>query len=121
MPKIKGREPRVLKGESNPRHYIMIPVGTGNQYCCNCEHIGSHLHLQQDNKYCRIFSHSPIDGKIESLRENPRRGPERCDKCREAEHFIHILRESAIKEGRIEGPPTGSEYSHRSSMMNAQV
>ena len=75
MPKLNGKAPRVLEGEKNPRHFIMIPVGTGNQYCCNCEHINV--------ESCRIFG--------VGLKVNSRLGPERCSACRAAEKSLCLL------------------------------
>ena len=85
MPKLNGKSPRVLRGETNPRHFIMIAVGTGNQYCRNCDHYGKMQNI------CDIF--------LENLKINPRLGPERCQKCREAEKLVQSTKEAARKDG----------------------
>jgi len=85
MPKLNGRSLRVLKGEKNPRHFIMIPVGTGNQFCRNCKH------LTASAEYCTVFP--------DHLKVHPRFGAERCVTCREAEHLIQKTKEAAQKEG----------------------
>jgi hypothetical protein len=87
VPKLNGKDPKVLQGERNPRHFIMIPVGTGNQYCCNCEHLATALNTSA----CRVFK--------ETLTVNHRLGPERCAQCREAEKLIQTTKEAARKKG----------------------
>lgn len=120
MPKLKGKNPRILEGDNNPRHYIMIPVGTGNQFCCNCKHIGSQAH--DDARYCRIFtdqseSHAPILLKI-----NPRLGPERCPQCREAERALFESKQSAHKEGENSAFfKSNTMEGSRSTLFNAAV
>lgn len=89
MPKLVGKERRVKRGENNPRHFIIIPVGTGNQYCCNCEY------CDKEQKLCAIFR--------ESLAEHGTRGVERCSKCRQAEHLIQVKKDEARQEGMNAG------------------
>jgi hypothetical protein len=76
---------RLLKGKNNPRHFIIIPVGTGNQFCRNCSH------LSATGKCCSIF---PI-----YLKQHPRFGPQRCNECRAAEHRIQEIKEASQKDG----------------------
>ena len=87
MPKLNGKGLRVLRGEKNPRHFIMIQVGTGNQYCRNCDHLATALNTPA----CRIFN--------ETLSVNARLGPERCAQCREAEKLIQETKMTAKKDG----------------------
>jgi hypothetical protein len=96
MPKLNGREPRVLKGDNNPRHFIMIRVGSGNKFCCNCVHL-----IKSIPRSCGVFKDTDGDGPLE-LNNDPHRGAERCSQCRDAEHLIHENKEIARKEGREE-------------------
>lgn len=89
MPKLIGKERRVRRGENNPRHFIIIPVGTGNQYCCNCEY------CDKERKLCAIFR--------EPLAENSTRGFERCQKCRQAERLVQAKKDEARNEGMNAG------------------
>jgi hypothetical protein len=88
MPKLNGRDPKVPQGETNPRHFIMIPVGTGNRYCRNCKYLESVYPVET---YCRVFD---VD-----LSKSARFGPERCPQCRDAEKLIQITKEVAQKQG----------------------
>jgi hypothetical protein len=85
MSKVNGRGPKVLKGESNPRHYIMIPVGTGNKYCCNCNHFCIAQSL------CGIF--------MENLKMSHGFGAERCYRCIDAERLIQETKNNSMKDG----------------------
>jgi hypothetical protein len=95
MPRIYGRGPKVLPGEHNPRHYIMIPVGTGNQYCCNCDHI---INSSDKKQYCGVFF-MPGTYQGITLGGNPRLGPERCTQCRAAEKTLVDAKEACRHEG----------------------
>ena len=104
MPKLNGKAPRVLEGEKNPRHFIMIPVGTGNQYCCNCEK------LNVDS--CRIFGIG--------LKFNHRFGAERCPACRAAEKSLFDAKQEAKQSGEEAAFfKSNSAPLSRSTLMNA--
>ncbi len=68
-------------GEKNPRHQIVILVGTGNQYCRNCEHLVAAM-PDANEGYCAVFK---IDRAPIVLKYNDRFGLERCPQCRNAE------------------------------------
>lgn len=109
MPKLKGKNPRILDGDNNPRHYIMIPVGTGNQFCRNC----AHLSMLQDPS-CQVFN--------EKLAINARLGPERHPKCRESEKLLFEAKQEARKEGEDAAFfKSNSSFIGKSTLSNAAV
>lgn len=110
MPRLKnGRSPRVLKGEYNPRHYIMIAIGVGNQYCRNCDHLSTinDIHL------CSVFK--------ERLAASLRFGPERCPQCRAAEKSLFDAKQDARKAGAEESFLKEASGGGKSSLLNAAV
>lgn len=82
MPKTESAAKKYAR---NPRHKIIVMIGTGNQYCRNCDHYG------QMQNMCGVF--------LENLKVNPRFGAERCSRCREAEHVIQEMKQEAQKLG----------------------
>lgn len=90
---------KVMPGEKNPRRNIIIQIGTGNRFCTNCKYLGTHLHLNTDDHYCRIFSDPIKSGSVVDLKENARFGPERADVCRAAEKLIQGIKDISRKEG----------------------
>ena len=119
MPKINGRKRRVLEGEYNPRHYIMIQVGTGNRYCRNCRYLLTSI---TSSHYCGIFSdNKTIDGHIE-LKAHPHYGSLRCQECLEAEKMIQEIKDAAKKEGEDTAfYRTNSRVPQKSNLINTQA
>jgi hypothetical protein len=91
MVELKGKDPRYLKGDTNPRHLIMIAVGTGNKYCRNCDYLYLPKFLHPALSKCVIFK--------EPLKVDDRLGCERCQSCRDAERLIQETKQVARKEG----------------------
>lgn len=84
---------RMSKGDRNPRHFILIQVGTGNQYCRNCEHL---LELMGNN-YCRVFKND--SGECLKINSSSRFGAIRCGLCLAAEKAVENIKEEARREG----------------------
>lgn len=82
---------RVAKGSVNPKRSIIIQIGTGNKYCTNCGWLRT---TPPGNSTCQIFGGF--------LPYSQRFGPQRCDKCCEAEKLIENIKAEARKEGEEE-------------------
>ena len=99
MPK-KSRT-KIARGEHNPRHFILLPIGVGNMYCRNCDG------LDEDDDgegYCRIF----LDEEKEYTQlKRAHYGSVRCDKCKAAEKDLEKLKQQCREDGYQSGAASG--------------
>lgn len=120
MPKLKEKAPRVANGEHNPRHYIMIPVGTGNKYCRNCSFLRSSV--TNGAQGCFIFGHGGAGNPgYKELKIHKYYGAERCQPCLDAERSIYELKKSAAADGENTAMIREGLPSMRSSLLNART
>ena len=89
--------PKVRKGEHNPRYYIILPVGVGNLYCRNCEHL---MNITGNDFLCNIFFDEGCKIKTHvPLKFSDRFGPVRCQQCKDAGAELQRVKEECRKEG----------------------
>jgi hypothetical protein len=88
---------KVMKGEHNPRYYILLPVGAGNVYCRNCEQLRP---TGPSDWICNVFT-DKIGGIPSSviLNVSERFGPTRCKQCKDAAAALQTVKEECRKEG----------------------
>lgn len=76
------------KYERNPRHKIVVTIGTGNEYCTSCPKLTPSGNLSV-----------PMCEQFRKTLEVKYRGPARCDDCRQAEKDLLEIKNLSRKEG----------------------
>jgi hypothetical protein len=73
----------------NPRHLIVVEIGSGNKYCSICP-MQDNPTTSNNQAYCLL---------IGKYLKNGMYGPARCEECLAAEKRLEDIRQSCRKEG----------------------